>query len=98
MFVTAGMSNRVTVDLDAITRPEKRASDLYGLARLLVRTDGAGRELQAAPEPLRAAVIERLHAWFVEAAGRDRTYRDVCRFDDPPVDLDDVADAVEELG
>lgn len=86
-----------TVPLRASARPEKRASDLYDLARLLVRTDGVGSELAAAPEPLRAAVVERLHGWFVDPTGRDRTYRDVRRFDDPPADLDDVADAVEEL-
>ncbi len=86
-----------TVPLRASAKPEKRSSDLYDLARLLVRTEGIGAELQAAPPPLRAAVLERLDRWFVDPAGQDRTYRDLRRFDDPPVDLAEVADAVVEL-
>lgn len=40
---------------------------------------------------------DRLAAWFVDEAGRDRTYREVRRFDEPRLDLDHVADAVEDL-
>jgi hypothetical protein len=38
-----------------------------------------------------------MHTWFVDDSGRDRTYREVRRFDEPPLDLDEVADAVDEL-
>ena len=40
---------------------------------------------------------QRLLDWFVDDAGRDRTYRDIRRFDEPLVDLDEVADRVVEL-
>lgn len=86
-----------TVPLRASSRPEKRASDLYDLARLLV--DG-GMELGALrglPDPLAQVVASRLASWFVDDTGRDRTYRVVRRFDEPRLDLDAVADAVRDL-
>jgi hypothetical protein len=86
-----------TVALRASSKPEKRASDLYDLGRLLVAGHLRPADLAAMPEPLRDAVAERLHRWFVDDAGRDRTYRDVRRFDEPPLDLDAAADAVEDL-
>ena len=86
-----------TVTLRASSRPEKRASDLYDLGRLVVDGNGLALGLDAMPQVLRAAVLSRLHRWFIDGAGRDRTYRDVRRFDDPPLDLDRVADAVEDL-
>jgi hypothetical protein len=86
-----------TVSLRASSKPEKRASDLYDLGRLLVagrlRTD----DLVAMPSPLRHPVVDRLRRWFLDDAGRDRTYRDVRRFDEPLLDLDATADAVEDL-
>ncbi|MBK6855537.1 MAG: hypothetical protein IPG97_02950 [Microthrixaceae bacterium] len=74
---------------------EKRASDLYDLGRLLV--DGGLRrsELTEQPPVLAQAVGERLNAWFVDPRGRDRTFREVRRFDEPRLDLDDVAEAVD---
>jgi hypothetical protein len=87
-----------TVPLRASSRPEKRASDLYDLARLVVRCDIGPGELVDLPPELATAVGERLAGWFVEDAGRDRTYRDIRRFDEPRVDLDDVADRVVDLG
>ncbi len=86
-----------TVALRASSRPEKRASDLYDLGRLLV--DGGLRPgaLDDVPAPLAAGIAERLSRWFVDEAGRDRTYREVRRFDEPVVDLDAVADAIEDL-
>lgn len=90
-----------TVPLRASQRAEKRASDLYDLARLLVTGDRAGTALAGAiermPVLLGGVIRDRLDAWFVQGAGRDRTYRDLRRFDDPPVDLDEVADAVLTL-
>lgn len=85
------------IPLRASTRPEKRASDLYDLARLLVHGDSPV-ELDEVPEPLADVVRARLQSWFVDDAGRDRTYREIRRFDEPAVDLDDVADAVDALG
>jgi hypothetical protein len=86
-----------TVPLRASARPEKRASDLYDLGRLVadghLRADG----VVAMPDVLAAAIGDRLHRWFAADAGRDRTYRDVRRFDDPPLDLDRVADVVDDL-
>jgi hypothetical protein len=35
--------------------------------------------------------------WFCDPTGRDRTYREVRRFDEPRLDLDEVADAVDAL-
>ena len=86
-----------TVSLRASSKPEKRASDLYDLGRVLVAGHLTASDLAAMPAPLGAAVAERLHRWFTDDAGRDRTYRDVRRFDEPLLDLDDVADAVEDL-
>ncbi len=86
-----------TVPLRASSRPEKRASDLYDLARVLV--DG-GMELGALrglPDPLARVVASRLASWFLDDTGRDRTYRVVRRFDEPRLDLDAVADAVRDL-
>lgn len=85
------------VPLRASSRPEKRASDLYDLARLLVTAGEQLTELDHAPNPIRTAVAERLVAWFVDPMGRDRTYRETRRFDDPAVDLDHAADVVDEL-
>lgn len=86
-----------TIPLRASSRPEKRASDLYDLARLVVASPLPAAEVHELPAVLRTAVIERLHGWFVDDAGRDRTYREVRRFDEPSIDLDDVSDAVEDL-
>jgi hypothetical protein len=85
-----------TVTLRASSKPEKRASDLFDLGRLVAHTDGA-RELDAAPPVLRAQVLSRLRGWFVDPRGRDRTFRDVRRFDEAPLDLDEVAEIVDEL-
>ncbi len=87
-----------TIPLRSSSRPEKKASDLYDLGRLFVvgGVDAAG--LAAMPAELRQPVIDRAHHWFCEPAGRDRTFRAVRRFDEPRLDLDEVADAVEALG
>lgn len=87
----------MTVRLRASARPEKRASDLYDLSRLLTIGAIDASELEALPPVLHEAILDRLRGWFLDDAGRDRTYRDVCRFDEPAVDLDVVADAVERL-
>lgn len=87
-----------TIPLRASSRPEKRASDLYDLGRVLVDGGLRPEAFAAMPEPLRIEVAQRLHGWFVDGAGRDRTYRDVRRFDEPDLDLDDASDAVEDLG
>lgn len=86
-----------TVPLRASSRPEKRASDLYDLGRLLVAGRLRAPDLAAMPGPLVAPVANRLRRWFHAEAGRDRTYRDVRRFDEPLLDLDAAADAVEDL-
>jgi hypothetical protein len=86
-----------TIPLRASSKPEKRASDLYDLARLVVASPLPATEVRELPDVVSAAVIARLHGWFVDDAGRDRTYREVRRFDEPPIDLDDVSDAVEDL-
>ena len=85
------------IPLRASTRPEKRASDLYDLARLLIVEGPDPAELGAMPDVLRGVVVERLRTWFVDDAGRDRTFREVRRFDEPRVDLDEVADRVDDL-
>ena len=85
------------IPLRASTRPEKRASDLYDLSRLLVTPGPDSATLQDMPEVLAEVVRTRLERWFVDDAGRDRTFREVRRFDEPPVDLDDVADVVADL-
>lgn len=82
-----------TVSLRASSKPEKRASDLYDLGRLI--ETGALREVSdALPRPLQEPIAERLRSWFVDDRGQDRTFRDVRRFDDPALDFDDVADRV----
>ena len=86
-----------TVPLRSSSKPEKRASDLYDLGRLLVSGSMVPADLAAMPDVLRATVVERLDHWFVSDAGRDRTYRDVRRFDEPRLDLDDVVDHIESL-
>jgi hypothetical protein len=95
---TAGLvvMKATTVPLRVSSRPEKRASDLYDLARLLTRAHGLS-ELQGAPGALRAPVVDSLSAWFVDPRGRDRTFRELRRFDEVRVALDEVADVVEEL-
>lgn len=85
------------IPLRASTRPEKRASDLYDLARLLLLPGDDRAALADMPTLLAGPVAARLQQWFVDDAGRDRTFRDIRRFDEPAVDLDDVADAVEDL-
>ena len=96
---TAGLvaMKATTVPLRASSKPEKRASDLYDLSRLLVAARGAQR-LWEAPAVLREAIMERLAGWFVDPGGRDRTYREIRRFDEVRIDLDEVADAVGDLG
>ncbi len=86
-----------TVPLRASSRPEKRASDLYDLGRL-VATAGGLAGLAEAPDLLRREVGRRLDDWFVQPRGRDRTFRDVRRFDEAALDLDEVADIVTEAG
>lgn len=87
----------MTVRLRASARPEKRASDLYDLSRLLTVGSLESAALDPLPVVLRSAVVDRLSGWFLDDAGRDRTYREVRRFDEPAVDFDVVADAVERL-
>ena len=79
-----------TVSLRASSKPEKRASDLYDLGRLLVAGHVTAGDVAAMPAPLRDDVLARLRGWFATDAGRDRTYRDVRRFDEPRLDLDDA--------
>ncbi|MCB1040014.1 MAG: nucleotidyl transferase AbiEii/AbiGii toxin family protein [Acidimicrobiales bacterium] len=86
-----------TVPLRASSRPEKRASDLYDLGRLLVAGGLRADDLLAMAPVLRHPVVDRLRRWFLDDLGRDRTYRDVRRFDEPALDLDAAADAVEDL-
>lgn len=85
-----------TVPLRASSRPEKRASDLYDLGRLVAETSGA-REVLTSPPLLVTAVVSRLQAWFVDPRGRDRTFREVRRFDEVTLDLDEVAEVVLDL-
>jgi len=87
----------VVVPLRAGLRSEKRASDLYDLGRLVATGRLTAADLAGLPPRLRATTSERLVEWFVSPTGRDRTYRSVRRFDEPVLDLDDVADAVEDL-
>ena len=95
---TAGIvaMKATTVPLRASSRPEKRASDLYDIGRLLVAGGLRPNELADLPAPLDELVRERLYGWFVEGSGRDRTYREVRRFDEPRMDLDEVGDAVKD--
>jgi hypothetical protein len=83
-----------TIPLRASSRPEKKASDLYDLGRVLVDGGMVRGSLLALPTPLADVVAERLRSWFLDDTGRDRTYRVVRRFDEPRLDLDGVADAV----
>jgi hypothetical protein len=86
-----------TVGLRASSKPEKRASDLYDLGRVLVDGGLRATDVEAMPAMLLAPVTSLLHKWFVDESGRDRTYRDVRRFDEPHLDLDNVSDAVQDL-
>ncbi len=86
-----------TIPLRVSTKPEKRASDLYDLARLVQVAPPDAPTFDGMPDVLAESVARRLHTWFVDDAGRDRTFREIRRFDEPAVDLDEVADAVEEL-
>lgn len=86
-----------TVPLRASSRPEKRASDLYDIGRLLVDADIDAADLDAMPPILLSPIVDRLDGWFVDDAGRDRTYREVRRFDEPSLDFDLAADAVDEI-
>jgi hypothetical protein len=86
-----------TVALRASSKPEKRASDLYDLGRLLVAGGLGTGDLRQLPDVLAVAVDERLRRWFLEDTGRDRTFRDVRRFDEPRLDLDEVADHAETI-
>lgn len=99
---TAGLvaMKATTVALRASSRPEKRASDLYDLGRLLVRladSDADRTGMVSMPPLLLDAVGDRVRGWFVDPSGRDRTYREVRRFDDPRLELDEVADAAEDV-
>ncbi len=85
-----------TVPLRASSKPEKRTSDLYDLGRLLTATTSWAGELDSAPAALRDHVRRRVHGWFVDPGGRDRTFRDTRRFDEVRLDLDEVADAVQD--
>jgi len=53
--------------------------------------------LTALPSILRDPIVASLTDWFIGDAGRDRTYREVRRFDEPRLDLDAAADAVEQI-
>jgi hypothetical protein len=86
-----------TVPLRASSRPEKRASDLYDLGRLLIAGHLIRADLEVMPAVMKEPVLAHLVAWFVDDSGRDRTYREVRRFDEPHLDLDAVADTVEDL-
>lgn len=86
-----------TVPLRASSKPQKQASDLYDLGRLLTTGGVTPGALGQLPPPVLDATIERLHRWFVDGAGRDRTFRAVRRFDEPLLDLDEAADVVGEL-
>lgn len=86
-----------TIPLRSSSRPEKRASDFYDLGRLLVVGGVHADAFSELPEVLRTPIIARLTHWFVDDSGRDRTFREVRRFDEPRLDLDEVADAVEDL-
>lgn len=84
-----------TVPLRASSKPEKRASDLYDLGRLIATGSEQLGALDRAPSLLRDVVVDRLHRWFVDPVGRDRTFRDTRRFDEVRLDLDEVADVIE---
>ncbi len=61
-----------TVALRASSKPEKRASDLYDLGRLIETEALAADAVARLPEVLRAPVLDRLGRWFVDDRGRDR--------------------------
>lgn len=86
-----------TIPLRASSRPEKRASDLYDLGRILVDGGLDPGGLAALPDAARGPITERVVAWYVTGTGRDRTYREVRRFDEPQLDLDAASEAVERL-
>lgn len=86
-----------TVPLRASSRPEKRASDLYDLGRLLIAGKMIQANLTALPAILRDPIATNLTGWFIDDAGRDRTYREVRQFDEPRLDLDAAADAAEQI-
>jgi hypothetical protein len=85
-----------TIPLRASSRPEKRASDLYDLGRLVVTSRLDAADVASFPPTLGEAVGHRLRAWYVDDIGRDRTYRETRRFGEPVIDLDDVADRIED--
>lgn len=84
-----------TVGLRASSKPEKRASDLYDLGRLLVDGGLGPGDLDELPVAARTPLLARIRAHFVDPAGRDRTYREIRRFGEPRLDLDAAADAAE---
>lgn len=86
-----------TVALRASSKPEKRASDLYDLGRLLVDGGVRSGDLDGLPDAVKASLADRMHSHFIDPAGRDRTYREIRRFAEPELDLDAAADAVEFL-
>lgn len=86
-----------TVGLRASSKPEKRASDLYDMGRLLIDGGIHKGDLDGLPDVARTPLLERIHSYFVDPAGRDRTYRAVRRFGEPHLDLDAAADAIEFL-
>ena len=77
--------------------PGTRRPDLYPLG--LASPHGGPDATAVAPLPpaLREVPSDRLQGCSVEESGRDRTSRAVRRFDEPLLDLDDVADVVEDL-
>ena len=76
------MSNRATLDL---------------FPHIPVASNASLTRLTAMPDVLARVVADRLRTWFLDDAGRDRTFREVRRFDEPRVDLDEVADRVQDL-
>lgn len=86
-----------TVPLRSSSKPEKRASDLYDLGRLLIVGGVTQNSIASIPSELRTPVVDRIRHWFCDPSGRDRTFREIRRFDEPRLDLDEVADAVDSL-
>ncbi len=84
-----------TVPLRASSRSEKRASDLYDIARLSFLV--TPKSLEGMPPVLGAEVADRLEGWFVDPRGRDRTYREIRRVSEVRVDLDTVAEVMGDL-
>ena len=87
----------MTIPLRASQRAEKRSSDLYDLARLLVTSANLPQEIATMPALIRTVLLTRLDQWFVEGSGRDRSYRELRKYDDPPVDLDEVGDVIDQI-